>query len=98
MAEAIEPSRSGYETPPNAGEVGNHHWPQIANYYSEHGAQFLPHHDHKGFTPSPEDDAILIEDLHTQKLFDRGLHDELAHYHEPLEVEGCRSPGTGYDR
>jgi hypothetical protein len=96
MAEPIEARRSGYETPPNAGEVGNHHWPKIANYFSEHGAQFLPHHDHN-YLPGANTLALL-EDVHSQRHFDLKLHDEYANYHVPLEVEGCRSPGMGYSR
>lgn len=82
----------GTDNAPTAGEVGNHHWPHVSNYFAEHGAQFLEHHDHRDPNTGTLLELSELRSMHHQTRFHKVGHDKTAMYHVPKEVSGCRSP------
>ena len=83
------PKRTGSEVAPTAAEVGNHHWPKIANIYGAHGDRFPKHHCHLRGDGSkiPETTLKLIH----KSPVNMATHDVTAVYHEPKEEDYCRN-------
>ena len=81
-----EPATRGSDQPPTEGEVGNHHWPIISNYFVGHGSGFAPHHSHPGVD---KQELRLIHEG-SGRINEIEQHDARASYHMAAELPGCR--------
>ena len=86
-------SQVGIDIPPTREEVGNHHWPEVSNYFQAHGNQFPEHHEHFDIP------LEKMKQFHAITRMDgtKHLHDKTARFHDHDAVENDYSGMTVED-